>query len=258
MDKMNIKFACFFLIVFAFLSSCVTHKNLLELQTKTNDSIIIPNQRLEYMVQKGDILDIRVSSLDPQSVAIFNKTIGQSANNQINEATVYLNGYVISDSGAISLPLIGNITVFGLSIEEIKSLIEEKMSPYFKFYSVDVKLMNFRVTILGEVNKPGTHYVYNERSNIFQLIGVAGGITDFGNRKKVRIIRKQNDESKLVYLDITSSDLISSQFYYLQPNDVIYVEPIKAKAVRANAGTTQIVLGVLTFVIVLLNLVTTN
>lgn len=238
----------------ACLSSCVSHKNLLNLQSKPRTDSI-SHQRTEYLLQSGDILDIKVFSMDPQSVAIFNKTAGNNMANQINEAAIYLNGYIVSDSGFISLPLIGNIMVKDLSVVEVKSLVEEKMDSYYKYASIDVKLMNFRVTLLGEVNRQGTFLVYNDRVNILQLIGDAGGVTDEGDRKKIRVIRKAQNKSALTYIDISAADLISSEYYYLQPNDVIYVEPLKAKAFRGNLPTIQVVLSTLTFIVVVLNII---
>lgn len=239
-----------------FFSSCVSHKNLLNLQSKTRlDTLSIIHLREEYLLQSGDILDIKVSSIDPQSVAIFNKTAGHNMTNQISDAAIYLNGYVVSDSGFISLPLIGNIMVKDLSVKEVKNLVEQKMGHYYKYSSIDVKLMSFRVTVLGEVNNQGTYLIYNDRINILQVIGDAGGVTDVGDRKRVRLVRKVHDKSVLTYVDLSSANLIGSQYYYLQPNDVIYVEPLKAKSFRNNLPAIQVVLSTLTFIVVVLNIV---
>ena len=236
------------------LGGCVSHKNLLNLQGNEKNTSI-NHLRSAYLVQSGDILDVRVSSVDPQSVAIFNKE-SASPSNQVSPASIYLNGYSINDSGFVNLPLIGELQVKGLTINQVKDSIDKMMKPYYKYVSVDVKLMSFQVTVLGEVNAQGTFNIYRDQANIIQAIGLAGGVTDFADRKKVRVIRKTNDISELAYLDISSSEIIASPYYYLQPNDIIYIEPLKAKITRLNAPAIQIALSTLTFIIVMLNFAT--
>ncbi|MDF2454818.1 MAG: polysaccharide export protein [Cytophagaceae bacterium] len=239
------------------LLSCISHRDLLSIQT--NDAKVeyskIKQHQNEYLLQEGDILSIKVASLDPQSVAIFNKTAQQSNNPQFSEAALYITSYLVSDSGMVNFPIIGDIKVVGLSIPDAEKLVSEKMATYYKFASVDLKLVSFRVTILGEVNQQGTFVFYNTNTNILQAIGQAGGITDMGNRKKVRVIRKKNEESTLAYIDLYSSQLIASDYYQLQPNDIIYVEPLNAKAKRLNLPAIQAILSALTFVVVILTFV---
>ncbi len=233
--------------------SCVSHKDILNIQGKENAQI--SHHSNEYLLQEGDILSIKVASLDPQSVAIFNKSIGQVQTNQFNEAAIYLTSYIVSDSGTVSLPIIGEVNVAGLSVKDAQALVSEKMDTYYKFSSVDLKLMSFRVTVLGEVARQGTFIIYNTNANVLQAIGEAGGVTDMGNRKKIRIIRKTKEKSTLAYLDLYSDQLMASEYYQLQPNDIIYVEPLKTKAQRLNLPAIQAILSSLTFVIVVLTFI---
>jgi len=221
---------------------------------KSNDTLSVQNRYNYYKIQPGDVIDIKVSSLDPQSVAIFNKNVGVNQTNQVNDASIYLNGYSIDDSGYVSLPIIGKILVKDLEVPQVKTVIENKMKSYYKFSSVDIKLMNFRVTIVGEVNAQGSYPVYRDQANILQLIGMAGGFTDVADKKKIKIIRKEDNVSKMFYINLGDSKIIGSEDYYMQPNDVVYVEPLRAKALKVNAPTIQLALSALTFIIVITNL----
>jgi polysaccharide biosynthesis/export protein len=236
---------------------CVPYRDIVFLRSKNKsaDSVTINHVATNYRVMSGDVLDIKVSSLDPQSIAIFNKDIGDTRANQVNEASIYLNGYSINDSGFVSLPIIGNVLVKDLEIQQVKRVIEEKMKLFYKYSSVDVKLMNFRITIVGEVNSQGSYPIYRDQVNIIQAIGLAGGFSDLANKKRIKIIRKENGKSKMLYLNLSDDTVLASEYYFLQPNDIIYVEPLKARALKINAPAIQLILSALTFIIVITNLV---
>ena len=241
---------------FFFISSCVSHKDLLQIQNNSTSTIVnTPSQQDEYLLQEGDMLSIKVASIDPQSVAIFNKTIGQTSTTQLSEAGIYISSYIVSDSGMVNLPLVGNVKVIGLTVVQAQRLLSEKMDHYYKFSSVDLKLMSFRVTIIGEVTTQGTFVIYNTNANILQAIGQAGGLTDMANRKKIRVIRKNEKQNTLAYIDLYSDQLIASAYYQLKPNDIVYVEPLKAKARRLNLPAVQAILSGLTFVVVILTFI---
>jgi len=249
-----IKSSLFLLLSSVFLFACVSHKDLLNIQS-INDkekAVNSSTEASEYLLQQGDMLSIKVASLDPQSVAIFNKTIGQASSTQLSEAGIYMNSYIVNDSGMVNLPIVGNVKVAGMTLGQAQQLLSVKMDLYYKFSSVDVKIMSFRVTVIGEVALQGTFVIYNTSTNILQAIGQAGGITDMGNRKKIRVIRKNEKQSTLAYIDLYSDQLIASEYYQLQPNDIIYVEPLKAKAKRLNLPAVQAILSGLTFIVVVL------
>lgn len=223
------------MIAAASLTSCVSQKKILYFQNETmlNDStftsIEYENARhFDYKVQPGDILYIRIASLDEKFSAYFNAASGSSGNN-INNSSMYLNGYVIDAEGYIELPIIGKVYVKDEIVDDIQSKIQLSMNEYLKETVVYVKLGTFNLTILGEVNNPGQYQVSQPDINIFQAIALAGNATDYANKSKVKIIHQTPNGSQIVRININDADVLSSPHYYLKPNDIIYVEPLKLK-----------------------------
>ncbi|MBQ2852781.1 MAG: polysaccharide biosynthesis/export family protein [Bacteroidales bacterium] len=222
-------------------TSCVSQKKVLYLQNEQmlNDSVFMsieyPNERtFEYKVQPGDNLYIRMASLDEKFAAYFNSMNQGSfststGSNTSGNAGIYLNGYTVGSDGNIDLPFIGEISVKDLTVEEIQSKIQEEMSYYLKEIVVYVKLGLFNLTILGEVNRPGQYQIYQPDINIFQAIALAGNATDFANKSKVKIVHQTTKGSQIVRVDLNDANILSSPEYYLKPNDIIYVEPLKLK-----------------------------
>jgi len=217
-----------------------------------NDSLQVRLQQ-EYQLQGGDILDIKVSSLDPNSVAVFNKSIGVTVSAAVNEASLYVNGYMVDQFGDINLPLIGDLQVKGLTIDSLNSLLDEKLGGYFKFYTVESKLVNYRVSVLGEVKSPGTQQVYNSDLNVLQALANANGISAYGNRRKVKVIRKAFNQNESFVLDLSKEEVIYSEYFYLMPNDVIYVEPLKSKATSLNVPLFALLLSSISLGILVIN-----
>ena len=237
------------------VSSCITQKKMLMLQDESgsiNDSLQVRLQQ-EYQLQGGDILDIKVSSLDPNSVAVFNKSIGVTVSAAVNEASLYVNGYMVDQFGDINLPLIGDLQVKGLTIDSLNSLLDEKLGGYFKFYTVESKLVNYRVSVLGEVKSPGTQQVYNSDLNVLQALANANGISAYGNRRKVKVIRKAFNQNESFVLDLSKEEVIYSEYFYLMPNDVIYVEPLKSKATSLNVPLFALLLSSISLGILVIN-----
>jgi polysaccharide export outer membrane protein len=237
------------------MSSCVTQKKMLMLQDESgsiNDSLQVRLQQ-EYQLQGGDILDIKVSSLDPNSVAVFNKSIGQAVSTATTPGSLYINGYMIDQFGAINLPLVGDLQVQGLTIDFLNSLLDEKLGEYFKFYTVEAKLVNYRVSVLGEVKNPGTQQVYNSDLNVLQALANTGGISNYGNRRKVKVIRKAFNQNESFVLDLSKEEVIYSEYFYLMPNDVIYVEPLKSKATSLNVPLFALLLSSISLGILVIN-----
>lgn len=244
-----------------FFSSCITHDKMLLIQGGASTSKIdsIQNQvNMEYQLQEGDLIDIRVSSLDPQSVAIFNKTVGGNLTPQISEASMYLNGYEINRFGNINVPLIGDVQVKGITIDSLNNVLDQKLKGYFKYYTVAARLVNYRLSVLGEVSRPGVQYVYNNNTTVLQAIAGAGGLGTFGNSKRVKVVRKENGKVKVMKLDLSKDDIINSEFYYIKPNDLIYVEPVKAKAVSQNIPLWSLLISTVSLSILILSSVRNN
>ena len=248
-----------FCLISLLVSSCVTHKKLLILHEEGEVSVIDTLQERvlnKYHLQSGDVLDIKVSSLDPGSVAIFNKSSGGNSSTNITEASVYINGYMIDQFGDVNVPLIGDLKVKGLTLDSVNSLLDTKLAGYFKFFTVEVKLVNIRISILGEVKSPGKQLVYNNDINLLQAISVAGGFTDHANRRKIKVIRKAFNKNEIMVLDLSKEDIIHSEYFYLMPNDVIYVTPYKSKATAHNLPIFSLLMASASFAILIINLVT--
>lgn len=221
-------------------TSCVPQKKILYLQNETmlNDSVFMSieyeNERnFNYKVQPGDNLYIRIASLDEKFAAYFNfsQTVSLSSNSQYTSGNpgIYLNGYAVGDDGNISLPFVGDVLVKDLTVEEIQVKVQNIMNEYLRETVVYVKLGLFNLTILGEVARPGQYQIYQSDINIFQAIALAGNATDFANKSNIKIIHQTPKGSQIVRVNINDADILSSPDYYLKPNDIIYVEPLKMK-----------------------------
>ena len=220
-------------------TSCVSQKKILYLQNEQmlNDSVFMsieyPNERtFNYKVQPGDNLYIRMASLDDKFAAYFNSMNQGSfsaASGGTGNAGIYLNGYTVGADGNIDLPFIGKIMVKDMTVNEIQERVQEEMSFYLKETLVYVKLGVFNLTILGEVNKPGQYQIYQSDINLFQAIALAGNATDFANKSKIKIVHQTPEGSQIVRVNLNEADILSSPEYYLKPNDIIYVEPLKLK-----------------------------
>lgn len=220
-------------VAISMLTSCVPQKKILYLQNEQmlNDSVFMsieyPNERtFSYKVQPGDNLYIKMTSLDEQFAEYFNSMNGS---NNAGTSSIYLNGYTVDSDGNIELPFIGDIFVKDMTVEEIQTKIQENMGYYLKSPVVYVKLGLFNLTILGEVNSPGQYQIYQPDINIFQAIALAGNATDFADKSKIKIVHQTTKGSQIVKVNLNDADILSSPEYYLKPNDIIYVEPLKLK-----------------------------
>ena len=220
-------------VVIALLSSCVTQKQVKYLQKKQKEDTTtsFSNSRIaDYKIQSNDNLYIKVYSMDEKTYLFFNKqSQGSYANDYGSDAMIYLNSYNVDDSGYISFPLIGKLFVRDLTLYQTKTLIETMVNEYLKETSVVVKMVNFKITVVGEVAKPGEIKVYQDKINIFEFLSLAGDLTEFADRGKVALIRQTKGVSTVVYLDLNSEKILTSEYYYLRPNDILYISPLGIK-----------------------------
>ena len=226
-----------FLVIVILFSSCASRKKTLYLQDTNKDSTqVYENVDSTYKLQIGDILYIRVLSLSKEMNDVFNLNSSNANSYSMynNQSSLYVNGFSISDSGTVSLPILGDIKVAGFGVYEAKRIIQRKLNEYIKDGIADVKLISYRFTVLGEVNRPGVYVNYSDKINIFEAIGRAGDINEFGNRTKVVLVRPTPTGSETYKFDMTNNDILSSNYYYIQPNDILYVEPLKYKAWKLN------------------------
>ena len=211
------------------MSSCVSQKNLKLVQERVNKEMTTQFQNAKattYRLQTGDHLYVRVNSVDPKTSKFFQTDFPYL----MNATYQYLNTYVVDEFGYISFSFIDKMYVVGSSVQEVRQKLQEKLDEYFKDATVFVKLVNFQVGVLGEVAKPGNFTIEQDQINIFQALGLAGGLTSYGNLKEVKLIRQTQSGSDVHVLDISDNRIMESPYYFLMPNDVIYIEPRNAKS----------------------------
>jgi polysaccharide export outer membrane protein len=223
----------------ALLSSCVSNKKYFLFQnakTSSQNDTTKSNYQLDrtiYKLQVNDILYISLVSTDENVTKAFSHgMVGQMMQVQSPLGNmVYLTGYGINSIGEIDLPVIGKIKIGGLSIEEAKKTIESELSKYFKVYHLIIKLNEMSFTVLGEVNNPGRFSGMVNQITITEALGLAGDLANLANRRNVSLIRQTPEGAKIYKLDLTQADIINTPYYFLRPNDVIYVEPLKSRSV---------------------------
>lgn len=216
------------------ISSCVPLKRIEYLQQEVDkhgqpqDKFVNKNPDT-YRVRPGDNLYIKVNSALASSGNLFQEEDLSRSSNYYNDAGIYLNSYLVSDSGFIDFPFVGKIYLKDLTLDQSKDLIASIVNDYIKETTVIVRLAMFKISALGEVNRPGSVNVYQNNLNIFEAISMAGDLTTFAKRDKVYIVRQTPEGSKINTLNLNDVNILSSEFYYIQPDDIIYVPPVKGK-----------------------------
>jgi len=232
------------------LNGCVTTKKTAYLQEYKDSEYsgeYVPPE--DYLIQPNDNIYLNVATPDPRTSAMFN-AMGEAGNMGFDEATAQIYSYVVEIDGTVSLPYIGTLDVAGKTISEAKVLIEAELNDYVNDATVTVKLVNNNVTVLGEVVNPGVYPLYKERLNIYQALALAGDVDTYGDRYNVSIIRKTTEGSITKTFDITDKKIIDSEYYYILPNDVVYVVPMKGKFFALESFPWTIIFtGITTFIL---------
>lgn len=213
----------------ALFSSCVTQKDLVYMQGKGQEIQIYDDVDLpDYKLKPQDELYITITSLDDESTNVFRMS-DQGNYYTLTPYSASLLSYQISKEGYLHLPVIGNLNVAGKTTNEVRTMILDSLEYILSKPTVTVKLSNRYVTVLGEVRSPG-HYSYSEEKlTIYEALGMAGDITDFGNRKQVSITRNENNTNKIVSLDLTEPGIATSEYFYIRPKDIVYVKPLRKR-----------------------------
>lgn len=227
-------------------SSCITNKDVVYLQdkgTKVQDSLAIKELSKPYRVQVNDILSIHVKALDTELTAIFNPVSDNTTNATQNQAGLYFSGFTVDLHGNIKFPILGDINVLGFTIKEIEDKVKkELLAQYFKETAeifVTAKLAGLRYTVTGEVSGTGVYTLYQDRVNIIEALANAGDIAQTGDRRDVLVVRQYPNGQKIHHIDLTDIAAMDSPFYYIQPNDMILVKPLKRKALGAGQTAIQ-------------------
>jgi len=227
-----------FLSVPVIFIGCVSTKKAIYFSGLGDGTITASTPIPETVIGKNDLLSITVSSLNPEASEIFNAPNTTISNvNGINTNSVM--GYLVSNEGTIQFPILGTIKALGLTKEQLKETITKKLVDQKLLTDpiVIVRFLNFRVTVLGEVNHPSSLSVPSEKISLLEAIGLAGDLTIYARRDNVLVIREDDNGNKQIKrIDLNSVELLSSQYYYLKSNDIVYVEPNKSKVASAGRG----------------------
>lgn len=239
---MNQRFTLLFLLLTTLIfTSCVSTKDVTYFQSATLEKDVETreiNNRYTARIQEGDILSVVVSSLSPEASAMFNPLItAQATFQQQNTQTNNLppaNGYLIDQSGNIKLPLIGEVKVAGLSTKEATDLITQKLDKYLQQPTVNLRILNYKVSVMGEVNRPSVYTIPNEKITLPEALSLAGDLTIYGKRNNVMVIREVGGKREFARIDLTKRAVFASPYYYLHANDIVYVEPTKGKVTSSD------------------------
>ncbi|RYF14502.1 MAG: hypothetical protein EOO42_17820, partial [Flavobacteriales bacterium] len=216
-------------------TSCVSNKKIAyfqDIQTVNQAKLENAITFTEPVIQSDDILSISIFTLSPQSGAVVNQAAstpllgGNAATASAQQQTT---GFLVDKNGDIELALIGKIKVAGLTTYQARELVRKKVSTFYKEPTVQLRFANFKVSVLGEVNAPSTYTLPNEKVSILDALSLAGDLTIYGRRENVLIVRDNEGKKEFARLDLNSSNIFNSPFYYLRQNDVVYVEPNKRK-----------------------------
>jgi len=250
----------FFLFISFFIFSCVSNKKIIYLQNKAISHDSVGNaslyKRFTYKVQINDIIQVNVRSKNPSAASFFNIIENNTGQIAISEVTNYLNGYSVDELGSINIPNIGKIMVVGLTIDEIKVLVETRVKEYINDAFVVVKLSGINYSVIGVANRPGRYILYSNQLTIFEAIANAGDLQDIANRRKIKLIRQYPDGIRSHLLDLTDKEIISSPYYFIQPNDLIYIQPLKVRSLGIGTTGFSTLQGVVTVLSVILLVIT--
>ena len=237
------KIECLFLGVCCFcLGSCVSTKKIAYMQNaKSIQYDSLPEDLYDARIKPKDLLTITVTTFDREGSLPFNLTM-PSAITQTTSlvAQPVLQSYLVDNEGEINFPVLGKINVIGKTKTQLEDLLKQLLKTYLKEEPlVNVRFVNYKISVLGEVNRPNTFTVVNEKVNILEAFSLAGDLTIFGRRDNIKLIREHADGGKeIIILNLIDSELIHSPYFYLQQNDILYVEPNKAKARNSQVSTT--------------------
>lgn len=225
------------------LLSCRPKQNMVYMSKHNMEEEINQAKFQGLNIQEGDVLLILVSALDEIAVKPFNlnttNKVGSESGTGINQY-VQPSEYLVNEEGNIYFPVLGNVYVKGMTQVQLKQDLESRLKRYLSDPMVSITLKNFNVSVLGEVKQPGQKESVSQKVNIFQALGLAGDMTDYGDRTNVKLIRTQDDGAdQIVQIDLTRSDIVSSPYYYMKQNDILYVQPDKNKQVQANTNPNR-------------------
>lgn len=204
-------------------TSCATKKEIIYFQDAEILNERSNSQTFEPIIENNDILHIAVSSMNEEVLTPFKRQTGVEGN--VNNSNPGLQGYLVNAEGQIRFPVLGSVEVRGKTRGAVEQLLQTRLGEFITDVVVDVRIINFKVTVIGEVNQPGVYRIQDERVTLPQAIGLAGDLSQDGRRDNILLIRQIDGKQQVSRIDLTKSELFSSPFFFLKQNDVIYVEP---------------------------------
>jgi polysaccharide export outer membrane protein len=249
--------------VLVILSSCVSNKKYVYLQDKGNvksdSNGVMPVVSYDYKLQKGDVLYISLTTDDEKLNKIFIPSGGGGIqiqqNQNVSGSMLYFIGFTVDDNGEIEFPYLGKIKVAGLDISKAKSAVELELKKYFKIFYLQIKLAEFKFSVLGYVNRPGQFFFQQNKVSIFEAISMAGELQGMSKKMEIQLYRQYPDGVKLHKIDLTDRSIINSPLFYIQPNDLVYIVPLKARtlgdmsSLQSSFGVVAPLLGTLLLVL---------
>ena len=227
----NTKYPIYILLFLFTFSSCITNRDLEYIRSSKEIKNAKANKH-DYRLQMGDLISIQISTTTEQQHDFFNKE--NSANSQLMMQNPYLYGYIIKEDGNLDLPSFGKVRAEGFTLQELENVIRKIAESYFESPIVKLNIINFEISILGEVNNPGTFKIVDPEVNILYALSLSGDMTQFGNRRKVKVIRNENELNRVFYVDLTKKGVLNNADFMLQPHDIIYVSPLRKKFYAFN------------------------
>lgn len=243
----------FLIIAISVLAGCTSQKKLIYFQGAIPS--LKESDAYKLRIYPGDIVSINVFTINTEAYPYLSVPADKPSS---DNRSAYEKGYVVNERGEVKLPLVGSVTLTGKTISEATQLLEQKFKDFMEDPIVTLKKLNFKVTVLGEVNRPGTYPILNEHVTLPEVLGMAGDLSIYGDRQHVRIIREENQQTKDFYLDLSSAASLSAETYYLHPDDIVYVQPLKRRAFQNISPSVTIFTSIVTTAVIALTFIITQ
>ncbi|CAM9995789.1 unnamed protein product [Phaeothamnion confervicola] len=245
-----------------FLNSCISNKQVLLLQhgdelEPVRDTVVrsYPQFEFNYKIQPQDILSVRFESLTPDEYNFFSRNQAQQNAANLTTGSALLIGELVDEQGEITFPVVGKVKVQGLTVFEIQQKLQQLANQYLEAPVVKVRLLNFRISVLGEVNHEGTVTFSNNRVSMLEAIAQAGGLSELADRSNIKVIRQLDHETQIFYVNLLDEDFLNSPYYYVYQNDVLIISPLRQRPFRKYFGPNlALVISALSLLVLTINL----
>lgn len=247
----------------ATMFSCRSSQELIYLKDAADNELIngLPIKMTEHILKEGDILYISIKTMNAEVNMLYNPESNMEGNSTqgyqkfTTPSGAYLYGFEIDPDGFVKLPMLGNIKVAGVPVSQVESIVQKKADEFINDAIVKVKLLNFKITVAGEVRSPGVYYNYSNTVTAIEALAMAGGNTDFASMTNIMVVRKTAESNHSYMLDLSSKNVYASKGFYLQPNDYIIVQPDKHKNFQLNSQAYSLMFSSLGMLLAVLGFV---